>query len=285
MSLVGFLPPLCDDGKLLVDGGYVNNLPADVMRMLGARTVIAVDVGSEVDTSITNYGDSLSGWWLLWKRWNPFTSKVKIPNLSDIQTQLAYISCDRQLAEVKREKYCRYMRPPVNHFATLEFGRFDEIFQAGYTYAQQQIDLWKEESLTITASALTHVDDETLQREFEKQLSVIESSASPPQKLNDPLSYSAFASTQSSSASSPAPEMRNSSNWEDPSEGLNSGLIPLPSGEYSPILSASTSAVPRDDPVSSHSDVNESQDLASSQPSAKRRRRVASMTHRRKSSM
>lgn len=30
----GYLPPLCDpsDGHLLLDGGYVNNLPADVMR-------------------------------------------------------------------------------------------------------------------------------------------------------------------------------------------------------------------------------------------------------------
>ena len=29
MSLSGYLPPLCDpaDGSLLLDGGYVNNLP------------------------------------------------------------------------------------------------------------------------------------------------------------------------------------------------------------------------------------------------------------------
>ncbi|PAV56063.1 hypothetical protein WR25_01100 [Diploscapter pachys] len=35
MSLAGYLPPLCDpkDGHLLLDGGYVNNLPADVMRL------------------------------------------------------------------------------------------------------------------------------------------------------------------------------------------------------------------------------------------------------------
>ncbi|PIO60199.1 phospholipase, patatin family [Teladorsagia circumcincta] len=34
MSLAGYLPPMCDpqDGHLLLDGGYVNNLPADVMR-------------------------------------------------------------------------------------------------------------------------------------------------------------------------------------------------------------------------------------------------------------
>jgi predicted acylesterase/phospholipase RssA len=32
----------------LVDGGYVNNLPADVMKQVfGVRTVIAVDVSGE----------------------------------------------------------------------------------------------------------------------------------------------------------------------------------------------------------------------------------------------
>ena len=86
MSLVGFLPPICgDDGSLLVDGGYVNNLPADVMRSLGANTVIAVDVGAEEDTAFTNFGDYLSGWWLLWKKWNPWAAPVKVPNMSDIK--------------------------------------------------------------------------------------------------------------------------------------------------------------------------------------------------------
>jgi lysophospholipid hydrolase len=31
------MPPLCDpvDGHLLLDGGYVNNLPADIMHQKG----------------------------------------------------------------------------------------------------------------------------------------------------------------------------------------------------------------------------------------------------------
>ena len=51
MTLSGYLPPLCDprDGHLLVDGGYVNNLPADIMaQRMGAQTIIAVDVGGQV---------------------------------------------------------------------------------------------------------------------------------------------------------------------------------------------------------------------------------------------
>lgn len=73
------------------------------MRSLGAHYIIAIDVGSVDDQDLTNYGDDLSGWWLLWKRWNPFTTPVKVPNLPDIQSRLAYVSCVRQL-EVIFEK-------------------------------------------------------------------------------------------------------------------------------------------------------------------------------------
>ncbi len=45
---------------------------------MGAKLVIAVDVGSQDETDLTNYGDSLSGWWLLWKRLNPLSEKVKV---------------------------------------------------------------------------------------------------------------------------------------------------------------------------------------------------------------
>lgn len=53
-------------------------LSADVARSMGAKVVIAIDVGSRDETNLTNYGDSLSGWWLLWKRLNPLAEKVKV---------------------------------------------------------------------------------------------------------------------------------------------------------------------------------------------------------------
>lgn len=129
-------PPICDpvDGHYLIDGCYTNNVPgisvkksltmvtkceifvqllteffnrssflllsADVMRAQGAAHIIAVDVGSQDDTDLTDYGDDLSGWWVLYKRYNPFTAPVKVPAIPDIQSRLAYVSCVRQL-EVK----------------------------------------------------------------------------------------------------------------------------------------------------------------------------------------
>ena len=139
MSLSGYLPPLCDplDGHLLLDGGYVNNLPGDVMReVMGAETILAVDVGSQDDTDMTNYGDELSGWWLLWNRWNPFGQKVRVPNLPEIQSRLAYVSCVQQLEEVKRSPYCTYIRPPIDKFKTLQFGSFDDIMNIGYNHGK-----------------------------------------------------------------------------------------------------------------------------------------------------
>ncbi|GLG97721.1 Uncharacterized protein GBIM_04420 [Gryllus bimaculatus] len=100
----------------------------------GAKHILAIDVGSQDDTDLTNYGDCLSGWWLLWKRWNPFASPVKVPNLPDIQSRLAYVSCVRQLEEVKTSDYCEYIRPPIDKYKTLQFGSFDEIKEVGYQH-------------------------------------------------------------------------------------------------------------------------------------------------------
>ncbi|XP_072311392.1 patatin-like phospholipase domain-containing protein 7 [Eucyclogobius newberryi] len=144
MSLSGYLPPLCDpkDGHLLMDGGYINNLPADVARSMGAKVVIAIDVGSRDETNLTNYGDSLSGWWLLWKRLNPLAEKVQVLNMAEIQTRLAYVCCVRQLELVKNSDYCEYIRPPIDRYRTLEFGKFDEIAEVGYQHGKTVFDVW-----------------------------------------------------------------------------------------------------------------------------------------------
>uniref|UniRef100_A0A8C5AQN2 Patatin like phospholipase domain containing 7 n=1 Tax=Gadus morhua TaxID=8049 RepID=A0A8C5AQN2_GADMO len=145
MSLSGYLPPLCDpkDGHLLMDGGYINNLPADVARSLGAKIVIAVDVGSQDEDDLTNYGDSLNGWWLLWKRFNPLSEKVKVLNMAEIQTRLAYVCCVRQLELVKDSEYCEYIRPPIDRYGTLDFGKFDEIADVGYQHGKTVFEVWQ----------------------------------------------------------------------------------------------------------------------------------------------
>jgi lysophospholipid hydrolase len=99
--------------------------------------------------------DQLSGWWLLYKKWSPWyyfhtlyiiilkkeiifyvsfirkfdsrSSPVKVPDLTEIQSRLAYVSCQRGLEAVKNSDYCEYMRPPIDRYRTLQFGSFEEI--------------------------------------------------------------------------------------------------------------------------------------------------------------
>lgn len=77
------------------------------MFSMGASAVIAVDVGSVSqlvtlnnshtysthaqidDNSPRNFGDSLSGWWLVLNRWNPFSNVRNIPAIPEIQSRLA----------------------------------------------------------------------------------------------------------------------------------------------------------------------------------------------------
>jgi NTE family protein len=51
MAIPGVFTPVNYDDWLLVDGGALNNIPANVVKQMGADLVIAVDVGADVDTT------------------------------------------------------------------------------------------------------------------------------------------------------------------------------------------------------------------------------------------
>lgn len=139
MSLAGLLPPMCDEGNMLLDGGYVDNLTVSHMKSLGADIIFAVDVGALDDDTPQSYGDSLSGFWASLNRWNLFSSYPNPPTLSEIQARLAYVSSNDNLERAKTTQGCRYMRPPIEEYGTLEFGKFDEIYQVGYQFGKKYL--------------------------------------------------------------------------------------------------------------------------------------------------
>ncbi|KAI9926138.1 hypothetical protein ASPWEDRAFT_53395 [Aspergillus wentii DTO 134E9] len=145
MSLAGLIPPMCDEGSMLLDGGYIDNLTVAHMKGLGADVIFAVDVGSIDDNTPQAYGDSLSGFWATVNRWNPFSSCPNPPTLSEIQARLAYVSSIDNLERAKNTPGCLYMRPPIDPYGTLEFGKFDEIYKVGYDFGKQYLDKLKNE--------------------------------------------------------------------------------------------------------------------------------------------
>jgi NTE family protein len=54
-ALPGFFPPVRHEGRLLVDGAFVDLVPVDVVLQMGARIGMAVDVDQDrADTDVTN---------------------------------------------------------------------------------------------------------------------------------------------------------------------------------------------------------------------------------------
>ena len=55
MSLPLIFPPVNYDGKVLIDGGLMNNVPADVVKAMGATRVVAINVGDLADLKKVDY--------------------------------------------------------------------------------------------------------------------------------------------------------------------------------------------------------------------------------------
>ncbi|KAI1498928.1 hypothetical protein F5X99DRAFT_301176 [Biscogniauxia marginata] len=147
MSLAGLLPPLCDEGSMLLDGGYIDNLTVLHMKSLGVDVIFAIDVGALDNDTPQSYGDSLSGMWAFFNRWNPFSNIPNPPTLAEIQARLAYVSSVDALERAKTMPGCIYMRPPVDEYGTLDFGKFDEIYEMGYKYGKEFLAHLKEEGV------------------------------------------------------------------------------------------------------------------------------------------
>ncbi|KAJ2490606.1 phosphatidylcholine and lysophosphatidylcholine phospholipase [Coemansia sp. RSA 2050] len=148
MSLGGFVPPLCDEnGDLLVDGGYLDNLPVRIMKNeLGANMIFAIDIAGENDTSPVRYGESVSGFWVLLNHLNPLRS-YWIPTLSEVQSRLTYASSDKELESAKIADSCVYLRVPPRDVGVLDFGRFDELYRRGYEYSKAWTARWQQAGL------------------------------------------------------------------------------------------------------------------------------------------
>ncbi|KAJ3207664.1 phosphatidylcholine and lysophosphatidylcholine phospholipase [Entophlyctis luteolus] len=146
MSLAGYFPPLCDDGKLLVDGGYLNLVPVDVVINQGADVAIGVDVSVWNDTSPVTYGDSLSGIWLFFARFVPGLTTAKygrIPLLPDIQDRLAFAGSVDKLEKVKNGEF--YLHPPVSNFGAVDFQHYKTIYEIGYKYGKELVRKWEKD--------------------------------------------------------------------------------------------------------------------------------------------
>jgi NTE family protein len=114
MSLPGIFPPVERDGRVLVDGGALDNVPADVVRAAGAAAVIAIDVGYAPTDTIDYSMFGLMG--------------RTIDAMMRSSTRAALASADMTIAI------------DVEGFGSLDWRRAGELIARGYDAAERRRD-------------------------------------------------------------------------------------------------------------------------------------------------
>ena len=133
MSLPGIAIPVHEAGSMLVDGGLMNNVPADVMRDFCGK-VVAVDVSPAKDLVITApYPAAASGWRLLWGR-----KASNLPTIGAILMRSVLLGSSRHQATIARNADL-FLHPPVETFGMFEWAALDAIADAGYRCAREAL--------------------------------------------------------------------------------------------------------------------------------------------------
>ncbi|MGH2364061.1 MAG: patatin-like phospholipase family protein [Chloroflexota bacterium] len=143
------LPPVVDNGDLLVDGALLANVPTQAMRDLPeVGPILAVDVSPHVDlASNDDYGLALSGWRVLRSWLTPGRKRMRVPSIFSIQVRSQLLASLAQRKQVVYGPYDLLLQMDLEEFSYLDYGRIREIGNAGYQQAVPQIATWKDQAL------------------------------------------------------------------------------------------------------------------------------------------
>src|SRR6266550_853235 len=124
-ALPGFYPPGIVSGRLCVDGGVIDNLPASIAGR-GMDAVIAVDTGS---SDVVPENDiALQGFTSIYMR--AATTMMHALQLAPFATW--------------SRPPLILIRPQVNHIGWFSFSNTDELLEAGYTAAMEALSHYEE---------------------------------------------------------------------------------------------------------------------------------------------
>jgi NTE family protein/lysophospholipid hydrolase len=140
----GVYPPLPIGDDLHLDGGILNNVPADVMcDLVGDGQVIAVDVSPPVDFGLRPaYGVGLSGWRVLWSKLNPFGTPLGAPGIVTTLLRVNELSSIAQRRQSLPALTDLYLRPPTDRFKIMDHRRGAEIAEAAYAAIFEDVERW-----------------------------------------------------------------------------------------------------------------------------------------------
>lgn len=132
ISLPGILPPVIDDGEVLVDGGVLNNFPTDVMRELQRGFVVGCDV-SRVPEGLDSSEFVNPPGFLGWVAKHGFSSA---PPIAGLLMRSATVSVNPTSG---RELVDTLILPELKDIELRDWKAYDEAVDAGYQSAMKAL--------------------------------------------------------------------------------------------------------------------------------------------------
>eukprot|EP00929_Paragymnodinium_shiwhaense_P108237 TRINITY_DN74564_c0_g1_i1.p1 TRINITY_DN74564_c0_g1~~TRINITY_DN74564_c0_g1_i1.p1 ORF type:complete len:1373 (+),score=275.83 TRINITY_DN74564_c0_g1_i1:161-4279(+) len=151
MSLVGLVPPLpfqerTKDGKtvnsLLIDGGYVNQYPIEVLKEHGAGLVICNVACPDFNSICMDYGDTVVGGMVVLRRWLSCCRRRQTvedpPSVAEIQERL--MNLVEYMKESNQTRSDLLITSPITPYGLLDFHKYQEIMDVGYAEAKPRLE-------------------------------------------------------------------------------------------------------------------------------------------------
>jgi predicted acylesterase/phospholipase RssA/CRP-like cAMP-binding protein len=137
-SIPGMFPPVVSDGRVLVDGGLMDNLPIDLFSSRFAGPILAVDVFPYGDPTLTAPPGPIAS--RLHKLRESVHRRHMAPPLFDSLMRSTLVGSRFRLQTVMPHmKNLLYLKPPVASFGILHWGAHEALYEAGYRYASEAL--------------------------------------------------------------------------------------------------------------------------------------------------
>ena len=145
MSIPGIFPPVILDGKFLVDGGILENLPLNALKESFDGKIIAIDASPTEEFMHLQIPTEMPSKFELVKSWvNPFQQHIAMPNIKDIITRSVLLSGVQQRIKASQETPF-FMGMPVENFNILDTSKIAKIIEVGYEHAKPIVKSWKQQ--------------------------------------------------------------------------------------------------------------------------------------------
>lgn len=135
-AIPGVLPPLFQAGRVLVDGGVIDNLPVAEMRKRLDGDIVASDVGGQYRLNASLEESHLPPWWKLLPE---LFGVRRRPGIGQILLRAGMVNV-AATAQRARKQTKLLLTPQLEGIDLLDWKAFDRAEAAGYAYACEQLN-------------------------------------------------------------------------------------------------------------------------------------------------